>query len=110
MRPRNDKLNIRLFPPTLQPWNGTGSDREIVVLMSGGVDSSVTAMLLKEAGWDVLGITMKIPVDQNREYRGSCCGMGAAYVCCDLGIPHAPYIVVQVERRDHLGMQLPDIG
>ena len=81
-------MNIRLFPPTLQPWNGGGSDREIVVLMSGGVDSSVTAMLLKEAGWDVLGVTMKIPADQNRERRGSCCGMGAAYVCRDLDIPH----------------------
>lgn len=81
-----DKLNIGLSAPTIKPW--TPSDRDIIVLMSGGVDSSVTAMLLRDAGWNVLGITMKIPVAENCDVMRSCCGLEAGYVAKDLGIAH----------------------
>jgi len=58
----------------------------VVVLMSGGVDSSVTAWLLQKAGWHVVGVTMKIPgADAS---PGSCCGRDAASVALGLGIPH----------------------
>ena len=70
------------------PWKSANdSSRQITVLMSGGVDSSVTAHLLREQGWDVLGVTMRIPVACQTNKRG-CCGAEAAYVCGQLGIPH----------------------
>lgn len=81
-------MNMRLLEPTFEPWEPRDSQRQIAVLMSGGVDSSVAALLLKQAGWEVLGITMKIPVAQSCENARACCGEGAAFVCRDLGIGH----------------------
>ena len=64
-----------------------GDSKQIAVLMSGGVDSSVTAYLLKEQGWEVLGVTMIIPVSCGAGDR-VCCGADAAFVCDELKIPH----------------------
>jgi len=61
--------------------------QQMAVLMSGGVDSSVTAHLLREQGFEVLGVTMKIPVSCGTNVRG-CCGADAAFVCNELNIPH----------------------
>jgi tRNA-uridine 2-sulfurtransferase len=51
----------------------------VAVAMSGGLDSSVAALLLKEQGWDVFGITMQ----QTDE-----CSDNAERVCRELGIEH----------------------
>jgi len=81
--------SIRLCEPTLEPWRGDASKgRHAGVLMSGGVDSSVAAMLLKKQGWDVIGLTMKVPMAGEYAHKRACCGTEAVYVCRDLAIPH----------------------
>ncbi len=102
------KYNIELLPPSFSPWSPKKArsrdpkrreTKQIAVLMSGGVDSSVTAHSLKEDGWDVLGITMKIPVSCSSSSR-RCCGADAAFVCNELDIPH--YFVDVTEAFEQL--------
>ena len=75
--------------------------QRIVVAMSGGVDSSVAAALLKSAGHDVIGITLQLyDHGEATGRKGSCCAgqdiQDARHVAGLLGIPH---YVLDYEKR-----------
>src|SRR3982751_5574738 len=68
-------------------------DTRVVVAMSGGVDSSVTAALLKAEGYDVVGVTLQLYDHGAATHRkGACCAgrdiHDARMVAERIGIPH----------------------
>ena len=79
--------------------------KKVVVGMSGGVDSSVAAYLLKKQGYDVIGVTMQIWQDEEtsiQEENGGCCGLSAVddarRVASQLDIP---YYVMNLRRNSN---------
>ena len=80
--------------------------RKIMVGMSGGVDSSVAAYLLKKQGYEVTGVTFKLWDDPTLE--SGCCSADdvrdAAYVCQQLGIPHYVLNYKDLFRQEVVGL------
>ena len=80
-------------------------DKKVVVGMSGGIDSSVAALLLKQQGYEVIGVTLKHLPDELSENPGkTCCSLDdindARYTCYTLGIPHYVLNVVEEFKKD----------
>src|ERR1700746_757337 len=80
---------------------GRPQDTRVVVAMSGGVDSSVTAALLQAEGYDVVGVTLQLYDHGAASHRkGACCAgqdiHDARAVAGRLGIPH--YVLDYEER------------
>lgn len=80
----------------------------VVAAMSGGVDSAVTAALLKRQGHDVIGITLQIWQEHAEQGRhGGCCSLGAVEdarrAANRIGIPH--YVL---NFRGHFARQVID--
>jgi tRNA-specific 2-thiouridylase len=75
--------------------------QRVLLGMSGGVDSSVAGYLLREQGYDVVGVTMKVwPQDCISRAEDKCCGpqavADARSVAHSLGIPH--YVVDEADQ------------
>ena len=82
----------------LRTWPG---EHRLAVGLSGGVDSSLTAALLVEAGWEVEGLTLWL-----MSGKGACCAEGlvdAAGICEQLGVTHHV-----VDFRQHFQEQIVD--
>ncbi|MFM8525256.1 MAG: tRNA 2-thiouridine(34) synthase MnmA [Cyanobacteriota bacterium] len=83
----------------LQHLRGLEGDHRIAVGLSGGVDSSLTAALLVEAGWEVEGLTLWL-----MSGKGACCAEGlvdAAGICEQLQVPHHV-----VDHRQHFQREI----
>jgi tRNA-uridine 2-sulfurtransferase len=86
----------------------------VLVAMSGGVDSAVAALLERERGADVLGVTLKLWADPETDGAKACCSpeavLGARAVAHSLDIPHLTLDLEEEFRRRVVGTFLDGYG
>lgn len=83
-------LETLLGEDMIGPRDGAG--RTCVVAMSGGVDSAVTALVMRERGYKVVGINLRLFSPNDPDHRANpCCGIpamdDARRTCAEIGIP-----------------------
>jgi tRNA-uridine 2-sulfurtransferase len=80
----------------------------VLVALSGGVDSAVAALREREAGREVVAVTLKLWADQRTDGERSCCSpeavLGARRVAHAIGIPH---LTLDLEREFRAGVVDP---
>ena len=86
----------------------------VLIAMSGGVDSAVAALLERERGADVLGVTLKLWADPETDGAKACCSpeavLGARAVAHSLGMPHLTLDLEEEFRRRVVGTFLAGYG
>ena len=84
--------------------------QRVIVAMSGGVDSAVAALLLKQSGYEVIGMTLRLwstenPDGNNTARNNRCCSVedvdDARNVCSMLEIPHY-FVNFEKEFQEHV--------
>ena len=88
--PEFPDVSALLAPERIGPHDGAG--KTCVVAMSGGVDSAVTALLMRERGYRVIGINLRLFSPDDPDHRANpCCGIpamdDARMTCARIGIP-----------------------
>jgi tRNA-specific 2-thiouridylase len=85
------------------PLVATGGGERVAVAMSGGVDSAVAALLERERGAEVVGVTVKLWADPDTDGAKACCSpeavLGARGLAHSLGIPHFTLDLEEEFRR-----------
>ena len=95
-------IDALLAPERIGPRDGEG--KTCVVAMSGGVDSAVTALVMRERGYRVVGINLRLFSPDDPDHRANpCCGIpaldDARMTCARIGVPFYP-INMEVEFRE----------
>jgi tRNA-uridine 2-sulfurtransferase len=84
-------------------WLASQCSERVLVAMSGGVDSAVAALLERERGAEVVGVTLKLWADPQTDGAKACCSpeavLGARSLAHSLGIPHLTLDLEEEFRR-----------